>query len=135
MFSLERNNSQHADYTLVTQHLHTPLFFKQTPITVTCQTSYTVKHVFIKCGTFTLIRKCFFNANNMKDLFENVNVNDILSFFERKLYQKYKIYKPDQYQTKYPLNTIPDDANISLKPLTAQSAEAVECTNCFSAEG
>ena len=36
-----------------------------------------------------IIKKRFFHANNMKDLFENVNIDDILSFLrEIKLYQK-----------------------------------------------
>ena len=50
-------------------------------------------------GTSAHVRKRFYSAN-MKDLFENVNIDEILSFLrETKLYEKNK-YKPDQYHTK-----------------------------------
>ena len=47
------------------------------------QPQCTVKHFYIKCGAFVLIRKHFFNVNNKKDLFENVKIDNILSFLER----------------------------------------------------
>ena len=46
-----------------------------------CQTTYAVKHIFIEWRAFFLIRKWFFNVNSLSDLFENVNMDDILSFF------------------------------------------------------
>ena len=70
---------------------------EQQPQCATCQIPCTVKHFLIECGAFALTRKNFFNANNMKDLFEKVNIDDILSFLrEIRLYKKYK-RKPDQY--------------------------------------
>ena len=54
---------------------------------LTYQIPFTVKHVLIECGAFAFIRKHFFN--NMKDLFESVTIDDILSFWkEIKLYSK-----------------------------------------------
>ena len=39
--------------------------------------------------SFSSHKTIFLNANNMTDLFENVNIDDILSFWrEIKLYQK-----------------------------------------------
>ena len=40
-------------------------------------------------ASFAHTRNRYFNANNMKDLFENINMEDILSFFnEIKLYHR-----------------------------------------------
>ena len=59
------------------------------PQCLTCQTTYTVKHILIECRTFTVIRKQFFKVNNLTDLFENVKIDGILSFLrETELYQK-----------------------------------------------
>ena len=47
--------------------------------------------------SFRSHKKKLFNPNIMKDLFGNVNIDDILSLLrEIKLYQKYK-RKPDQF--------------------------------------
>ena len=60
------------------------------PQCLTCQTTCTVKHILIECRTFAVIRKRFFKVNNLTDLFENVKIDDILSFLrETELYQKY----------------------------------------------
>ena len=39
-----------------------------------------VKNFFAKCKAFTNIRKRLFNINDIKDLFENINMNEILPF-------------------------------------------------------
>ena len=62
---------------------------EQQPQCLTCQTPCTVKHIFIECWVFTLIRKQFFEVNSLIDLFENVKIADILFFLrETELYQK-----------------------------------------------
>ena len=59
------------------------------PQCLTCQTTCTVKHILIECRSFAVIRKRFFKVNNLTDLFENVKIDDILSFLrETDLYQK-----------------------------------------------
>ena len=59
------------------------------PQCLTCQTTCTVKNILIECRTFAVIRKLFFKVNNSTDLFENVKIDDILSFlWETELYQK-----------------------------------------------
>ena len=60
------------------------------PQCLTCQTTCTVKHILIECRTFAVIRKRFFKVNNLTDLFENVKIDDILSFLRETelLYQK-----------------------------------------------
>ena len=65
--------------------------FKQEPQPqcLTCQTTCTVKHILIECRAFAIFRKRFFKVNNLTDLFENVKIDDILSFLrETELYQK-----------------------------------------------
>ena len=48
-----------------------------------------VKHILIECRTFSVIRKRFFKVNNLTGLFENIKIDDILSFLrETELYQK-----------------------------------------------
>ena len=59
------------------------------PQCLTCQTTCMVKHILIEYRTFAVIRKRFFKVNNLTDLFENVKIDDILSFLrETELYQK-----------------------------------------------
>ena len=60
------------------------------PQCLTCLTTCTVKQILIECRAFAVIRKRFFKVNNLNDLFENVKIDDILSFLrETELYQKY----------------------------------------------
>ena len=59
------------------------------PQCLTCQTICSVKHILIECRTFAVNRKRFFKVNNLTDQFENVKIDDILSFLrETELYQK-----------------------------------------------
>ena len=49
----------------------------------------TIKHVLLECKVFDDPRKHYFHANTMKDLFENVHMDYVLSFLkETGLYQK-----------------------------------------------
>ena len=55
----------------------------------TCQTPCTIKHVLLECKVLNDTRKRYFHANTMKDLFENVHMDNVLSFLkETGLYQK-----------------------------------------------
>ena len=59
------------------------------PQCLTCQTTCMVKHIFMECRAFTVIRKRFFKVNNLTDLFENIKIDDILSFLrETEWYEK-----------------------------------------------
>ena len=59
------------------------------PQCLTCQTTCTVKHIFIECRSFVVIRNRFFKVNSLTDLFENVKIDDVLSFLrETGLYEK-----------------------------------------------
>ena len=39
-----------------------------------CQTKYTVKHILIECTNLTHIRETFYSANDMKELFQNIEI-------------------------------------------------------------
>ena len=47
-----------------------------------CQTKYTVKHILIECTDLVHIRKTFYSANNMKELFQNTEINNMISFLK-----------------------------------------------------
>ena len=52
------------------------------------QTKYTVKHILIECTNLVHIRKTFYSANNIKELFQNTEIN-VISFLKTvKLYTK-----------------------------------------------
>ena len=62
---------------------------KQQPMWYACQTKYTMKHILIECTNLSHIRKTFYNANNMKELFQNIEINNVISFLKTvKLYTK-----------------------------------------------
>ena len=62
---------------------------EQQPQYSTCQTPCIIKHVLLECKVFNDSRKRYFHANTMKDLFENVHMDNVLSFLkENGLYQK-----------------------------------------------
>ena len=62
---------------------------EQQPQCSICQTPCTIKHVLLECKGFNDTRKRYFHENTIKDLFENVHMDNVLSFLkETGLYQK-----------------------------------------------
>ena len=55
---------------------------EQPPQCLTCQMPYTIKHILIKCDVLATTRERHFKADNMRDLFEKINMDDVL-FFKR----------------------------------------------------
>ena len=56
---------------------------------LTCQMHCTIKHILIECRDFNVIKKWLFKVNSLIDLFENVKMDEVLSFLlETGLYQK-----------------------------------------------
>ena len=50
---------------------------------------FNTEHVLLECKVFNDTRKHYFRASTMKDLFENVHMDNVLSFLkETGLYQK-----------------------------------------------
>ena len=59
------------------------------PQCLTCQITCMVKHILIECRAFAVIRKRFFKVTSLTELFENVKIDDVLSFLrETGLYEK-----------------------------------------------
>ena len=55
---------------------------KQQPMCYACQTKYTIKQILIKCTDQAHIRKTFYSANNMKELLQNTEINNAISFLK-----------------------------------------------------
>ena len=55
---------------------------KQQPMCYACQTKYTVKYILIECIDLANVRKTFYSANNMKELFQNTEINNVISFLK-----------------------------------------------------
>ena len=59
------------------------------PQCLTCQTTCTVKRILIVYRTFAVIRKWFFKLTSLTELFENIKIDDVLSFLRKTgLYEK-----------------------------------------------
>ena len=66
------------------------------PQCLMCQTICTVKHILIECRAFAVIKKRFFRVTSLTELFENVKIDDVLSFLrETGLYEKIWWIKTD----------------------------------------
>lgn len=62
---------------------------EQPPQCLTCQTPYTIKHILMECGALARTREWYFKIDNMRNMFENVDMGDVLSFLrETGLYPK-----------------------------------------------
>ena len=44
-----------------------------------CNTRYTLKHILLECTTFSNIRRCFYNCNDMYNLFHTVKKETIVA--------------------------------------------------------
>ena len=71
---------------------------KQEPMCYASQTKYTVKHILIECIDLGHIRKTFYSANNMKELFQNTEINNVTSF--QKLWSYTQKSKKIYYKTR-----------------------------------
>ena len=47
---------------------------------LTCQTPYTIKHVQVERGALAITRERHLKTDNIRDMFENVHMDDVLSF-------------------------------------------------------
>ena len=59
------------------------------PKCTSCSTPLTVKHILVKCNMNKQLKQHFIRARNMKEVFDNNDTKDIMSFLrETGLYQK-----------------------------------------------
>ena len=47
---------------------------------LTCQTPYIIQHVLLECEALAITRERYLKTDNMRDMFENVHMHDVLSF-------------------------------------------------------
>ena len=71
---------------------------KQQPTCHACQTKYTVKHILIECTDLVHIKETFYRANDMKELFQKIEMNNIISFLKavnlyRKISRNFQLYQ------------------------------------------
>ena len=52
----------------------------QPPQCLTCQTPYTIKHMLVECGALAVTGERHFKTDYMRDMFEIVHRDDVLSF-------------------------------------------------------
>ena len=55
---------------------------EERPYCIGCDTPFTVRHFLLDCADFNRERRSLFQVNNLKDLFKDVSVGNILSFLK-----------------------------------------------------
>ena len=55
---------------------------EERPYCIGCDTPFTVRHFLLDCADFGRSRRSLFQVNNLKDLFKDVSVENILSFLK-----------------------------------------------------
>ena len=55
---------------------------EERPYCIGCDTSFTVRHFLLDCADFNRERRSLIQVNNLKDLFKDVSVENILSFLK-----------------------------------------------------
>ena len=55
---------------------------EERPYCIGCDTPFTVRHFLLDCADFGRERRSLFQVNNLKDLFKDVSVKNILSFLK-----------------------------------------------------
>ena len=55
---------------------------EERPYCIGCDTPFTVRHFLLDCADFNRERRSLIQVNNLKDLFKDVSVENILSFLK-----------------------------------------------------
>ena len=50
------------------------------PQCIGCNTQFTVRHFLLECGNFTQVRNSCFHVDNMKQLFQDIHIDSIMTF-------------------------------------------------------
>ena len=58
------------------------LLGKEQPHCVDCNAPFTVRHFLLKCGDFAQVRNNCFHVDNMQQLFQDKNVDSIMTFLQ-----------------------------------------------------
>ena len=52
------------------------------PFCYACDQNFTIKHILIECSDFLQIRSKYYRANDLQDLFQNINISLIFAFLK-----------------------------------------------------
>ena len=55
---------------------------KEQPQWVGCDAPFTVRHFLFECGDFAQVRNNCFQVDNMKQLFQDIHIDSIMTFFK-----------------------------------------------------
>ena len=53
------------------------------PQCVGCDAPFTVRHFLLKCGDFAQVRNNCFHVDNMKELFQDIHIDSIMTFLRQ----------------------------------------------------
>ena len=53
------------------------------PQCVGCDAPFTVRHFLLECGDFAQVRNNCFHVNNMKELFQDIHIDSIMTFLRQ----------------------------------------------------
>ena len=53
------------------------------PQCVGCDAPFTVRHFLLECGDFAQVRNNCFHVNNMKELFQDIQIDSIMTFLRQ----------------------------------------------------
>ena len=56
---------------------------KQTKQCVGCDAPFTVRHFLLECGDFAQVRNNCFHVDNMKELFQDIHIDSIMTFLRQ----------------------------------------------------
>ena len=56
---------------------------KEQPQCVGCDAPFTVRHFLLECGDFVQVRNNCFNVDNMKELFQDIDIDSIMTFLDK----------------------------------------------------
>ena len=56
---------------------------EELPQCVGCDTPFTVRHFLLECGDFAQVRNNCFHVDNMKELFQDIHIDSIMTFLRQ----------------------------------------------------
>ena len=56
---------------------------EELPQCVGCDTPFTVRHYLLECGDFAQVRNNCFHVDNMKELFQDIHIDSIMTFLRQ----------------------------------------------------
>ena len=66
------------------------LLGEEQPQFVGCDAPFTVRHFLLECGDFAQVRNNCFHVDNMKELFQDIHIDSIMTFLRKKKKKKKK---------------------------------------------